>query len=292
MQHGLGDSSDQWFLNGEDQSIGFFMVQNGFDVWVSNNRGNKYCKGHIDPKISKYDFYYNASFQDYGLGDIPAFYETILSAYGNSQTQKIIYLAHSQGTSQMFVSLLDDSTKEFVTKHTEHFFAFAPIVFMTHCGHMIPFGTPLTSVLAAFTYGLDIYWLGDTCCDGNGCGFSIKSVAHYGQLINGKNGYLREPTFRKYNYSEKENLEKYGVKDAPEWDLSEFPKGVGLSLQVNKEDFLANEANVDELRKRLDGIDGFNYEYDVVPDWEHNSIFDVRDKTVIFNIIKRDLKFD
>ena len=46
LQHGIFDSSDGWVCNGEEHSIPFILAKNNFDVWLSNSRGNKYCKEH------------------------------------------------------------------------------------------------------------------------------------------------------------------------------------------------------------------------------------------------------
>lgn len=100
MQHGLTGSADEWFINGEGASIGFYFVNKGYDVWVGNNRGCKYSKGHVRPDISSKD-YWDFSFTEMGLYDVPAFYKYILGNYDDAG-KKIIYLGLSEGTSQMF----------------------------------------------------------------------------------------------------------------------------------------------------------------------------------------------
>ena len=153
------------------------MVQQGFDVWSSNIRVSKYSKTHIPPMESQVDFY-NNSFEDYGLKDLPAMYKKVLSFYPNPN-QKIIYMAHSQGTSMGFAALLDKSTQDFFVKHTEHYFAFSPIVFMTES--ILRYVTWPIGAVEVFTKQFNVFWWGDTCCNGNHCGGSIKSIIHYGQ---------------------------------------------------------------------------------------------------------------
>jgi len=109
------------------------LVNKGYDLWVGNNRGNKYSKGHINKEIKDYD-YWNFSFDQMGLFDLPAFYKTILEEY--SEKQKIIYIAHSQGTSQMFAACSstdtqDTKNKEFIISHTAKIFAIEPITYLS-----------------------------------------------------------------------------------------------------------------------------------------------------------------
>lgn len=47
MNHGLEDSSDSWVLNGPEKSPAFAAATNGYDVWVSNTRGNFYSRDHV-----------------------------------------------------------------------------------------------------------------------------------------------------------------------------------------------------------------------------------------------------
>jgi len=127
LQHGLLDSADGWFVAAE-KSVGFHLVNNGYDVWVGNNRGNKYSLSHTDPNISKYDFW-DFCWDEMGIYDLPAFYQFIMDTTGKD---KITYFGHSEGTSQMFVGGVDDHSKDFLTKHTEKFIALAPVIFLRH----------------------------------------------------------------------------------------------------------------------------------------------------------------
>ena len=42
MQHGLADSSDPFIVNYKDKAPGFIAATEGYDVWMTNHRGNKH----------------------------------------------------------------------------------------------------------------------------------------------------------------------------------------------------------------------------------------------------------
>eukprot|EP01083_Nonionella_stella_P201478 737098_1 len=104
LQHGLLDSSDTWVLNKPDESLAFLLADAGFDVWMGNSRGNRYSRSHSTLKPDKLigNKFWNWSFTEMGLFDIPAVVEYIKKLAG---VEKIAYVAHSQGCTQMFVNL-------------------------------------------------------------------------------------------------------------------------------------------------------------------------------------------
>lgn len=81
FQHGLLDSSDGWVCNLRSKCLPYIMANKGFEVWVANSRGNKYCKSHhnLDPlnEIEKEKFF-DYSFDEMGRFDIPACLKYIL----------------------------------------------------------------------------------------------------------------------------------------------------------------------------------------------------------------------
>lgn len=94
LQHGNEDSSDNFVLNDEDKSPAFFLANQGYDVWLPNNRGNKYCMTH--KTLSRYwRQFWDYSFQEMGTFDQPAIIQYILNL---TNQQKVVYVGHSQGT--------------------------------------------------------------------------------------------------------------------------------------------------------------------------------------------------
>ena len=45
IQHGIFDSSDSFIVN-DEKSPAILAAKKGYDVWLGNNRGNKYCLKH------------------------------------------------------------------------------------------------------------------------------------------------------------------------------------------------------------------------------------------------------
>jgi lysosomal acid lipase/cholesteryl ester hydrolase len=73
----------------------------GFDVWLGNNRGNKYCLNHV--KLSeKENTFWKFSFHEMGVYDLPAIIDYIR---GITHIGKLTLIAHSQGTTQAFAGM-------------------------------------------------------------------------------------------------------------------------------------------------------------------------------------------
>lgn len=73
----------------------------GYDVWLGNARGTKFSKKHISMN-SNDDEFWEFSWNEIGMYDLPAFIDTILS---NTKQKSLHYLGHSQGTTTFFVML-------------------------------------------------------------------------------------------------------------------------------------------------------------------------------------------
>lgn len=126
-QHGLTDSC-AGIICDEEKSIGLRLVEEGYDLWLNNSRCNKFSQDHqlIDlnncTKEEK-ESYYNISFDEMAEFDQPALWEYVMRETG---AEEITYIGHSQGTTQMFVSM--QMYPEFYKKHMKKFVAIAPCV--------------------------------------------------------------------------------------------------------------------------------------------------------------------
>lgn len=102
LHHGLLMNSEVWIcLTSAQRCLPFVLVEMGFDVWLGNNRGNKYSKKsiHHDPNSAKF---WNYSIDDFAWHDIPDSIEYIL---GVTKEESLSYVGFSQGTAQAFAAL-------------------------------------------------------------------------------------------------------------------------------------------------------------------------------------------
>jgi pimeloyl-ACP methyl ester carboxylesterase len=47
LQHGLESDMMQWVFNRPEVAPAFVMARAGYDVWMGNNRGNRFSQGHV-----------------------------------------------------------------------------------------------------------------------------------------------------------------------------------------------------------------------------------------------------
>ncbi|KAF9010467.1 triacylglycerol lipase [Cyathus striatus] len=102
LHHGLLMNSEVWVcLTEAERSLAFVLVEQGFDVWFGNNRGNKYSKKsiHHGPNTTKF---WDYSIDDFAWHDIPDSIQYILDV---TKVSKLSYIGFSQGTAQAFAAL-------------------------------------------------------------------------------------------------------------------------------------------------------------------------------------------
>lgn len=87
--------------NWEAKAPAFMLANLGYDVWLGNNRGNKYSRNHMSINPEEKSFW-DFSFHEMGLHDIPAIVNFIKK---ETDQDKITYIGHSQGTCQFFAGM-------------------------------------------------------------------------------------------------------------------------------------------------------------------------------------------
>lgn len=165
FQHGVLDAATGWIMNYDDVAPAFVAARAGYDVWLGNSRGNTYSLGH-----TKYDpwknekKYWAFDWEQMGQYDIPASLDYITA---ETAQEKVVYIGHSQGTTQMFYGLSE--FEDYYKDKIALFVALAPVTKI-----------PNTSELV-FKAAADFYDEIDDACNL----FGVHSVLNNTWLTNG-----------------------------------------------------------------------------------------------------------
>jgi len=281
LQHGVLDSADTWILNGK-KSIGFQLADLGYDVWLGNIRGNKYCLA----KVGERDAYLKKSFWDFTWQDSARYDLKAMFDYVYDKTNRdIIYIGHSQGCIMMWAALGDPETSVYFNNRVKLFIAVGPALFIDNTkSKLLRFCSENTSVIAMAS---KVYSNGfllpsqiqrmiysnmsetvsdrltkvamELVCEDYSdqicpevrrriwhhlpAGTSLKNLHHWAQMI--KTG-----EFKKYDFeNEEKNLDCYGQRVPPKYTLSTCKVPVGIFAGVN--DKISNVSDLRKLRNTL-----------------------------------------
>jgi len=128
LQHGLLDCSFSWLINNNvTQTLPYILANLGYDVWLTNNRGNRYSNEHkfFTQKLN-YNQYWGFSWDEMAAYDVPANIQYILK---NAGVEKLHYLGHSEGTTQMFAAIALNPS---IQNYLKSFNGFGPVAFIQH----------------------------------------------------------------------------------------------------------------------------------------------------------------
>ncbi|MCJ1277351.1 cholesterol esterase [Puttea exsequens] len=102
LHHGLLMNSEVWVCMTEQQRcLPFILVEKGYDVWLGNNRGNKYSKKSTRFSPSSNSFW-DFSMDQFAFHDIPDSIDYVLAT---TSQPSLSYVGFSQGTAQAFATL-------------------------------------------------------------------------------------------------------------------------------------------------------------------------------------------
>ncbi|XP_073958280.1 lipase 3-like [Choristoneura fumiferana] len=252
LLHGMWQSSDRFVEQGRARGIAFKLQDLGYDVWLGNSRGNKYSRLHLylEPDLygEKYRFF-NYSFEEIGLYDLPATVDYILE---ETESEQLHFIGHSQGATAFIVlnSLLPKYNAKFVGGHLlapigyQNHFSNEKIKTVAELGQTVYEMLLKLGILEVFPYNKNstnnLYNSVDYCLgeynyrhicialeidkhmnlDTNKFnhrdtqGGSIKQLAHFAQNIHNKK-------FVRWDFGPGQNKEHYGMFDPPPFDLKQ-----------------------------------------------------------------------
>ncbi|XP_065299854.2 gastric triacylglycerol lipase-like isoform X1 [Dermacentor albipictus] len=280
LVHGLLGNAVSWVANLPSQSPGFLLADDGFDVWLLNERGVPQSNYHVnlttnDPKFWKW------SFEEVGTFDIPATIDYILNVTGFS---KVGLLTTSQGTTSSLVLLsmlpeYNDKVNIFVgyasvgnltyfTSPVRLLIPFAEEVkgvndFITRGGFLVTnpvqqatLATTCDSVIREICYAPLAILFGKNPKQHNSTrvpvyvanlpvGSSSQNLLHYAQVYRAKN-------LVRFDYGKEENMAKYGQADPPPYPLEKIR--VPFAIYQGLGDIFADPQDVDDLAERLQDV--------------------------------------
>lgn len=326
MQHGLMSSSVDWVINSVDvkpqvypieidnnnsdgsdntidslsdsqehpNSLGFYLANRGYDVFLANSRGNIYGQKHVkmsawEPKF--WDFTFDEQIK-YDLPDVIEFVQKL------TNHTKVGYVGHSQGTAMMF-GLLSDKPE--YSEIVEPFIALAPVAYVNHAispvkyfavytpiaerinmwfatsniavKYLVPFvckpevvRKDICANIVFLSVGFNEEELDESRIDAYlnhmPSGTSVKNIAHYGQeVLSGR--------FAHFDHGILGNQLRYGQQHAPIYDLTKI-NSKSIVLFIAENDWLASPKDVAHLRSDLK-VEPFAV-YNItreMPKWNH-----------------------
>lgn len=275
---GLLADSATYVLNMPEQSLGFVLADNGYDVWMGNVRGNYYGRRHTSLSPASPEFW-NFTFNEHGMLDDPAQIDYILNHTGRSS---LLYLGWSQGTLMFFIMLSERP------EYNQKIRAFAGLAPVRHMRTIevpwmaagVPVGEPLLGALREIGIHellprdpvlatIDVELCGvpmssacaafaDTFINAGSkymnksrilvyhCNFpagtSVKNIIHYVQ-------HLKSQRAQKFDYGPIGNLREYGQEHPPEYKPENVKTDIGVFH--SRGDQFVTEPTIDSLIKTM-----------------------------------------
>ncbi|XP_073821890.1 lipase 3-like [Musca autumnalis] len=327
MMHGLTSSSDVWVIRNHSHNLAIELVDQGYDVWLGNSRGNSYGSRHLNYTTRDREFW-RFSWHELGTIDLPTTIDYILN---ETQQSGLHYIGHSQGTTIAMVMLTTQPEYNAKLKTTH---MFAPISFMTSArslnlrllSSILGSYSPLNSLIGdreIFEPQFLRHLMGFQRCrtkEANPRFCSFLSATFFG----GYSTYVKESLypelfnthpspasthqalhfvqlhvsgkFRRYDYGSSGNQERYNQSTPPEYDLTKINTRFPFHLYYSDSDDYSSKADVEKLSeilgercvKHFIDIDGFAH-MDFAMAYNVEDVLN-RDVVRIINEAERELK--
>lgn len=299
--HGLLDNGFTWLFKDLKQNLPIMLADEGYDVWIGNNRGTLHAKEHINPKKFSWKDPFN-EYWDFSLDHLAAIDVHVMIDYVCDITgyNQIDYIGHSQGTAQFFIqSMLNP---DYLNAHIRRYVALGAVLFVQNVPGlfekavnwlripdffyniglknigMLPALTPLFSAVARYfprfveiivttitgytkRRNFDISRFPLLFLNEPG-GSSAQNLLHWMQLMR-----CEEPSVKMFDFGLIGNLEHYGKSQPPDYNIKalkslEFP----MYLFAGTKDSIVSAKDFETLIARLPK-DKVQHEY--IDDYGH-----------------------
>ncbi|XP_050355918.1 lipase 1-like [Nymphalis io] len=252
LMHGLLQSSDAWLDAGPKAGLAYLISDECYDLWVGNQRGNYYSRqhNHLDP--DKDPEFWQFSVDEIGFYDIPATIEYVLKY---TREDKLNYIGYSQGAGTFFIMC---SERPGYCDKANVFIGLAPAARQTNTKSVLykmllegvrhlEWALTNTGLYELFAKGSISQEFLAFLCKFNatseaicGTGESLVDSFHPGSITNqtlrvlfghfpaGTSMHnivrysqsIRTSSFQKFDYGSARNLQIYGKKQPPNYNLS------------------------------------------------------------------------
>ncbi|ODM88426.1 Lipase 3 [Orchesella cincta] len=284
--HGGMGGSASWIIQPESRNLAFILVDAGYEVWLANGRGTAPSKNHTRLNADIDMEYWDFSFDEIALLDLPLLVDLMLWTTG---TDQIYYACHSMGCSVYgaAVASLPD-----INRKIKAGFLLGPGIHIGSSTHPMfeilsgIVGTPLEKVMTKLLRGrvsaepnalqrvLGLTPDGICTWSAIRCGVCDSYIfAFYGadpQQLNFTDlpNIIRKLQdnlaikvliheiqnievckFQRYDYGSKRNLVEYGSAAVPEYDLSKMT--VPTYIFYGESDNLVTPADAERLRNAI-----------------------------------------
>ncbi|RXG57054.1 hypothetical protein Avbf_15707 [Armadillidium vulgare] len=130
LHHCLECSSADWIMDKPDRALGYLLADAGYDVWLTNVRGNTYSRNHttLNPDADEdKEAFWAFTWGEMALYDAPAAIDYALATTGNSQ---LYYVGFSMGTSVFFAMMSERNEYKDKIKAAA---LLGPVAYNDHC---------------------------------------------------------------------------------------------------------------------------------------------------------------
>jgi len=296
LQHGLLDCSFSWIMNMANQSLPYILADAGYDVWMTNNRGNRYSQTHsVYTQKSNYKEFWSFSWDEMAKYDVPANVEYIKKTAG---VDKVHYIGHSQGTTQWFAHHATNIDSQVNFKS---FVGLGPVMYIQHVGGVFSYSVIIELLYEFLNFlglgelmtmpGDSSALLGEVCNYGSYvcenvikliCGFteganfnttrvpvmsshepggaSLRTLHHWIQMIG-------KPGFPFYDFGKESNMKVYGQAVSPQYPVENLQKlDIPLLLVQGGKDVLVAD---DDFAGLLKVLPSKKRQSIIKKDWNH-----------------------
>ena len=287
LTHGFLQSSDSWIDSGPNAGLAYLISDACYDLWLGNNRGNYYSRGHVRLNPDKDAEYWKFDTDEIGIYDVPAMIDYVLDYTG---VEKLNYIGYSQGVTTFLVMcsekpencekvqlviaiapaarLMNTKSKVFRV-FAETFVQMEGALAMSGVHELFSKGAFSQEFIAFFCQLSDVT---QRLCGMIFNAFDQVSASHPGSITNETTRALfghfpagsslrnlvrygqsvKSSRFEKYSYGKKQNLVVYGSERPPQYNLSATT--VPIVCIYGKNDGLVDAEDVEWLVTKLPNV--------------------------------------